>query len=114
APTRCKVVDMELRPGGSFVTEMSEDGDAFVPHVTGCFLDVAEAERIIFTNALTGGWRPAKRGFMTAIITFRDHPQGTEYVALAMHKDRADRDKHEAMGFHDGWGTVAAQLAALV
>jgi uncharacterized protein YndB with AHSA1/START domain len=22
----------------------------------------------------------------------------------------ADRDRHEAMGFHDGWGTVAGQL----
>jgi hypothetical protein len=31
-----------------------------------------------------------------------------------MHKNRTDRDKHEEMGFHDGWGTVTAQLAALV
>ncbi|MGH6947322.1 MAG: SRPBCC family protein [Kiloniellales bacterium] len=114
APTKCRVVDMDLRPGGSFVTEMSDNGGPFVPHLAACFLDVAEAERIVFTNALTGGWRPAERGFMTAFITFKDHPEGTEYVAYAMHKNRADRDKHEEMGFHDGWGTVAAQLAALV
>jgi uncharacterized protein YndB with AHSA1/START domain len=31
-----------------------------------------------------------------------------------MHKNRADRDTHEKLGFHDGWGTVAAQLAQLV
>jgi uncharacterized protein YndB with AHSA1/START domain len=31
-----------------------------------------------------------------------------------MHGSRADRDKHEEMGFHDGWSTVIAQLAALV
>lgn len=35
-------------------------------------------------------------------------------VGLGTHKDRADRDRHEAMGFHDGWGTVADRLAALV
>jgi hypothetical protein len=30
------------------------------------------------------------------------------------HKNNADRDMHEEMGFYDRWGTVAAQLAALV
>lgn len=113
APTKCKVVDMDLRPGGSFVTEMSEDGGAFVPHVTACFLDIVEGEGIVFTNALTGGWRPAEQAFMTAIITLKDHPDGTEYDAYVMHKNRADRDKHEKLGFHDGWGTVADQLATL-
>ena len=76
--------------------------------------EVVEAERIVFTNVLSGGWRPAERGFMTAVITFKDHPEGTEYTSFAMHKNRADRDKHEEMGFQDGWGTVTAQLAALV
>lgn len=114
APTKCKVVHMDLRPGGSFVTEMSDSGAPFVPHLTACFLEVVEAERIVFTNVLSGGWRPAERGFMTAVITFKDHPEGTEYTSFAMHKNRADRDKHEEMGFQDGWGTVTAQLAALV
>jgi uncharacterized protein YndB with AHSA1/START domain len=31
-----------------------------------------------------------------------------------MHKDKADRDEHEAMGFHEGWGTVTDQLIRLV
>jgi uncharacterized protein YndB with AHSA1/START domain len=79
-----------------------------------CFLDVVASERIVFTNALIGGYRPAVHGFMTAVISFKDHPEGTAYESYAMHKDKADRDKHEEMGFHDGWGTVAAQLAALV
>lgn len=113
APTKCKVVDMDLRPGGSFVTQMSENGGEFVPHLTACFLDVVEGERIVFTNALTGGWRPAEQPFMTAIITLTDHPDGTEYSAYVMHKNRADRDKHAELGFHDGWSTVAGQLATL-
>jgi uncharacterized protein YndB with AHSA1/START domain len=114
APTQCKVVAMELRPGGAFVTEMSENGSAFLPHLNACFLDVVDGERIVFTDALTGGWRPAEQPFCTAIITLADHPNGTEYKAYVMHKDRANRDKHEKLGFHDGWGTVIAQLAALV
>lgn len=114
APTLCKVVAMDLRPGGAFVTEMSDDGEAFVPHLGGCFLAVDEGERIVFTNALLGGWRPAEKGFMTAIITLRDHPDGTDYAAHAMHKNPADRNMHAEMGFHDGWGTVIGQLAAMV
>jgi uncharacterized protein YndB with AHSA1/START domain len=51
---------------------------------------------------------------MTAIITLRDHPMGTDYVAHVMHKSNADRNMHEEMGFYDGWGTVVEQLAKLV
>ena len=51
---------------------------------------------------------------MTAIITLRDHADGTEYAAHVMHTNDVDRDAHERMGSCDGWGTVAAQLAALI
>ena len=33
APAKCKVVEMDLRPGGAFVTEISENGGAFAPHL---------------------------------------------------------------------------------
>src|SRR3954467_1017836 len=85
-----------------------------VPHMNACFLAVDDLERIVFTNALVGGWRPAERPFMTAIVTLRDHPLGTDYVAHVMHKSNADRNMHEEMGFYDGWGTVVEQLAKLV
>ena len=114
APTKCKVVEMDLSPGGAFVTRMSDNGGAFVPHLNACFLAVDDLERIVFTNALVGGWRPAERPFMTAIVTLKDHPMGTDYVAYVMHKSNADRNKHEELGFYDGWGTVVAQLAKLV
>lgn len=114
APARCKVVEMALSPGGAFVTQMSENGGDFTPHLDACFLAVDDRERIVFTNALVGGWRPAEQPFMTAIITFRDHPDGTDYVAHAMHKNNADRNMHAELGFYDGWGTVIEQLARLV
>lgn len=113
-PARCKVVTLELCPGGAFETQISEGGAPFAPHVSGCFLAVDDNERIVFTDTLRGGWRPAEHPFMTAIITLKDHPQGTEYVAHVMHRNNADRNRHEELGFHDGWGTVAGQLAELV
>lgn len=114
APARCRVEAMDLRPGGAFETRISEDGGDFAPHLNACFLDVVEGERIVFTDALHGGWRPAEQPFMTAIITLRDHPQGTEYAAHVLHRNGADRAMHETMGFFDGWGTVLEQLATLV
>lgn len=114
APAKAKVVEMDLLPGGSFVTRISENGSEYSPHMSGCFLAIDRHERIVFTTALVAGWRPAENPFITASITFRDHPQGTEYLAHVMHKDPADRDTHDEMGFHDGWGTVTEQLAGLV
>ena len=114
APAKCKVVQMDLAPGGAFVTQFSENGGDFVPHLNACFLAVDPLERIVFTDTLVGGWRPAEHPFMTAVITLKDHPQGTDYVAHAMHKNNADRTMHETMGFYDGWGTVADQLATRV
>jgi uncharacterized protein YndB with AHSA1/START domain len=74
APARCKVGEMDLRPGGGFVTLISENGGDFTPHLDACFLAVDKLERIVFTNALVGGWRPAEQPFMTAVITLNDHP----------------------------------------
>ena len=113
-PAECKVLEMDLRPGGAFRTQISEGGGPFTPHMDACFLAVDTLERIVFTNALTGGWRPAEHPFITAVITLRDHPGGTDYAAYVMHKSNADRNLHEDMGFYDGWGTVVAQLATLV
>lgn len=113
-PAKCRVVEMDLRAGGALTTLMSENGGEFTPHLNACFLDIAESQRIVFTNALVGGWRPASQAFMTAIITMRDHPEGTDYFAHVMHKDNADRNMHVEMGFYDGWGTVVAQLAKFV
>jgi uncharacterized protein YndB with AHSA1/START domain len=116
APMRCKVLALDLCAGGAFVTEMAEEGQGFVPHQSACFLAVDPMERIVFTNMLLGGWRPAEKPFLslTAIITFSDHPDGTNYVAHVMHGKPDDRAKHEEYGFHDGWGTVAMQLANFV
>ena len=99
----------ELYPGGGFDTTMTlEDGT--VECVVGCFLEVIENERIVFTDALQGGWRPNEDTFFSAIITLEEHPDGTLYTATVLHKNEEDCQKHEDMGFYDGWGTALEQL----
>lgn len=116
APIACRVDKLDLRPGGGFVTRMREDGAAdFQPHVDGCFLEAVPNERLVFTTVLTEGWQPAEPWLaMTAILTFEAKDGGTLYSAHVLHKSPADSAKHEEMGFHEGWGTVIGQLAAML
>ena len=117
APLTCRVLTLDVRPGGAMLTEMSENGSDFQPHMNACFLAVETLQRIVFTKALSGGWRPADPPYpvpMTALISFREHAEGTQYAAEVMHRNDADRDTHWDMGFEDGWGTVIEQLARLV
>jgi uncharacterized protein YndB with AHSA1/START domain len=116
APTVARVDVLDVRAGGGFVTRMSDDGESFVPHTDGIFLVVEEGKRLVFTNAISSSWRPAAPAPvpMTAEITLEEHPDGTQYRAIVRHGDAADRDHHDELGFHDGWGTVTAALAALV
>lgn len=101
--------EIDLRPGGIFRTVMrspeGEDHDN-----VGCYLEVVENERLVFTDALGPGWRPNPEPFMTAVVSIEPHGDGTKYTAIALHKDEADRAKHEEMGFHEGWGKALDQL----
>lgn len=105
-------IEIELRPGGRYRSTMHVDGQSF-PSV-GCVLDAVPGEKFVFTDMMGEDFQPldnVELGF-TATIELRDHPDGTEYIATARHKTKADSDKHEAMGFSAGWGTVADQLEA--
>lgn len=113
-PLVLRVDRLEVRPGGALLTAMSKDGKAFTPHIDGMFLAAEEGRQLVYTNVVTSTGRPAPDGFVTAIISFSDHPEGTDYTAHAMHRSEADRNQHLEWGFMDGWGTVAAQLARLV
>jgi uncharacterized protein YndB with AHSA1/START domain len=115
APTVARVDRLEVRPGGAFVTRMSDDGVEFVPHMDASFLVVDEFERLAFTNAVDSRWRPARPDpvAMVAEVLFADHPEGTDYRVVVRHGDPASRARHEQLGFFDGWGSVTEQLAAL-
>ena len=47
------------------------------------------------------------------ILTFDPEDGKTRYTARVLHWTAEDRQKHEAMGFHHGWGIATDQLAAL-
>ena len=109
---------LDLQPGGEFYTRMqSPEGQGFDNY--GCFLEVIPQTRLIWTDALTQGYRPSEtgfgpeeKGFFTGILTLEDHPQGTLYRAQVMHKNALYRKTHEDMGFHQGWGKALDQLVA--
>ena len=117
-PYRTPEVDIDWRPGGIFHFVMTGPDD-FREDSAGCVLEYVPNERVTWTSALGPGFRPndlsQKDGCeafaFTAMVTFADAGNGrTTYKAVALHKNRADRDTHEKMGFDEGWGTCAAQL----
>lgn len=81
---------------------------------TGCFLFIIPNRLLVFTDALGPGYRPLGSGFMTASVAIEPTATGTLYTARALHKDTEGKAQHEAMGFHQGWGTALDQLVALV
>jgi uncharacterized protein YndB with AHSA1/START domain len=113
APWTVSDCEIDLRPGGIFRTVMrSPEGKEF-PNI-GCYLEVVPNERLVWTDALLPGYRPAENPFLTAIITLEVQGKGTRYTAMAIHRDAAARQKHEEMGFHQGWGKALDQLVAHV
>lgn len=112
-PAPWKTVDCEidLRPGGIFRTVMRSPEGQDMDN-SGCYLEVVENRRLIFTDALLPGFRPRDGGFFTGIVSIAPEGKGTRYTATAIHKDEAGRKSHEEMGFHSGWGTALDQLVA--
>lgn len=124
-PLPWKTIDgeIDLRPGGIFRTTMqSPEGQEF-PNI-GCYLEVVSNEKLVWTNALVPGWRPAAPSvtcgdesvnFMfTAMVELADEGQGTRYTATVIHADEAGCKTHADMGFEGGWGTALDQLVAMI
>ncbi len=99
---------------------LEPDRHARAPRATtipnpGVYLEVVENEKLVFTDAYTTAWEPSEKPFMTAIVTFEDLGDGkTRYTARVRHWTVDDREAHEKMGFHEGWGQCADQLAELL
>lgn len=76
-------------------------GDAFPDR--GVHRDVAENARRVVTDAETAAWAPPDKPFTTLILTFAA-VGGCLCAAVARHRSAADREAHQAMGLHKGWG----------
>jgi len=90
----------------------SPEGEV-MPADPGCYLEVVENRKLVFTDALGPGFRPKGVAFMTAVILLEPKGSGTRYTAIAMHADPDGKTKHEEMGFHNGWNAALDQLVEL-
>jgi len=112
--------EIDLRPGGRFHVVMRSPDKKESSDVECCYLEIVSQERLVWTNALLPGYRPAEEPpvsmlgsavpWFTAIISMQASGAGTKYRAIAKHRDEAGRRNHEEMGFQDGWGAATDQL----
>mgnify|MGYP002653995924 CR=1 FL=1 len=111
-PWTISKVDNDVRPGGRSLIVMRDPEGNEYPN-PGVYLVVEPNRRIVTTDAFLEGWRPSEKAFMVAEMTFEPEAGGTRYTATARHWTEEDLKAHEQMGFHEGWGQCADQLAEL-
>ena len=112
-PYTTPVVEIDVRPGGSAYIVMRGPDGKDLPN-RGVYLEVVPNEKLVSTDAYVKAWEPSEKPFMTLILTFEDEGGKTRYTARVRHWTVADRETHEKMGFHEGWGLCTDQLEALV
>lgn len=112
-PFKTVRAELDLRAGGrSCITMQSPEGQEFPNR--GVYLEVVPNEKLVFTDAFVDSWEPSEKAFMVGTLTFEDAGEGrTLYTARVRHWSAADREAHEKMGFHQGWGIATQQLEAL-
>jgi uncharacterized protein YndB with AHSA1/START domain len=113
APYTTPMAELDVRPGGANLIVMRGPEGPDMPN-HGVYLEVVPNERLVFTDAYVKAWEPSAKPFMTVILTFEDEDGKTRYTARVRHWTAEDRQTHENMGFHQGWGLCADQLTALV
>ena len=112
-PWRTVRAEMDVRAGGSSLIVMRGPDGTEMPS-RGVYLEVVKNERLVFTDAFVSAWEPSDKPFMTGVLTFEDIGGGkTRYTARVHHWTLADKEAHEKMGYHAGWGIATDQLAAL-
>jgi uncharacterized protein YndB with AHSA1/START domain len=104
--------ELDVRPGGASLIVMRGPDGQEMPN-RGVYLEVVKNEKLVFTDAYTKAWEPSEHPFMTVVLTFEDVGGKTKYTAKVLHWTTSDRETHEKMGFHAGWGLCTDQLAAV-
>ena len=114
-PWTTRVIANDMRPNGRMDGRMAlvlGGPDGAASEMEGVYTEVIPNKSIVFTNAFTAGWIP-QAPFMVGFFAFSPEGKGTRYRAGARHCDEAAHQRHEAMGFTQGWTIVADQLASL-
>ena len=115
-PWTTTIDKLEWRDGGAFHLIMrgpnNEADCQGEESVGGVLLEYTPGQRFAFTDALSPDWRPQKP-FMVGLFEIEPDGDGTRYRATARHWTAETMEEHRKMGFEEGWGTVADQLASL-
>jgi len=115
-PWRTEVNAIEWRAGGAFDVVMRGPNPGEESPIHGIVLEFVPGRRMVFTEALSAGWIPNDEGFMVGgfeIVPDPGDAKSTRYRAWSGHWDESGMKQHAEMGFSEGWGAVADQLAAL-
>ena len=114
APYTTPSAELDVRVGGSNLVVMrGPDGNEFPNR--GVYLEVEKNKKLVITDAFVKAWEPSAKPFMVMDLTFEDLGNGkTKYTAKVNHWSVEDRQAHERMGFHEGWGKATDQLEALL
>jgi uncharacterized protein YndB with AHSA1/START domain len=112
-PSETPHAELDVRPGGASLVVMRGPDGQDMPN-RGVYLDVQANRRLVVTDAFAGAWRPSAKAFMLLDLTFEPEGEGTRYTAIVRHWSAEDRDAHERMGFHAGWGMATDQLEEVV
>ncbi len=106
--------DLDVRAGGRFNTVMTGPDGERLENI-GCFLDVVEGKRLVFTDGYAEGFVPQPTNFMTGVVELSDTGDGcTRMIWSARHSNEESKKQHIEMGFEIGWNAAVDQLNALV
>ena len=110
--------ELDVRPGGICSTTMRSPEGVLFPNV-GCYLETDKNKKLVWTNTMLPGFRPAPTVAdpahfeFSAVILLNEIPGGTRYTAIVTHGTKEHRAIHDKMGFYEGWGIVLDQLVEL-
>ena len=104
--------ETDVRAGGASLVVMQSPEGHEIPN-RGVYLEVIPNRKLVFTDAFTKAWEPSEKPFMIGTLTFENEGGKTRYTARVLHWSVEDRQAHEKMGFHEGWGIATNQLEAL-
>ena len=119
-PWKTVECEIDLKPGGLFRTVMQSPEGERMDAGDGCYLEVLDNEKLVWTSAMEAGYRPATAsddnpiGFFTAIVMLESTATGTRYSVIARHSSAASAEAHQQMGFEGGWGTALEQMVSLI
>ena len=96
-------------PGGAFDCLINLPGGSEFGG-EGCFLLTETHRSIVFTDCLTGGWRPNEESFFTLIFDMEEIDSGVQATVTALHKNENDPHKHIGNSFEQAWTEKLGQI----